>query len=80
MSEPHRIVMTMKVKPETKEKLDRLKRHNPDIPWDTILEPITRQVLLPKSQCASTKPPPIYALTVVYPDESAKASEEKGNE
>ena len=74
--EPRRVVMTMKVKPETKEKLDTLKRFNPDIPWDTILEPIIKPVRLPKAQCASVKPPPIYSLQVKYPDGSMKAPDE----
>lgn len=61
-----RIIYTMRVKAVTKEKLDRLKRFNPDISWDLILLPITNQVSLPKPQSKNTTPPPTIELEVNY--------------
>lgn len=66
MKEDKRIVYTMRVKLTTKAKLDRLKQFNADVPWDTILEPILKGILLPKSQSQSTKSPPIIPITVKY--------------
>ena len=62
-----RVVMQMRVRQETKDKLDYLKKFNPDVPWDIILEPVIKEVLLPKPQSNSTKPPPIIQLAVKYP-------------
>lgn len=55
---PERVVIQMRVRPETKAKLNRLKENNPDVHWDLLLEPITKDVLLPKTQCASVKEAP----------------------
>lgn len=61
-----RVIITMLVKPETKDKLNRLKEYNSEISWDLILEPIISQVLLPKPQSRSVNPPPIIKMDVNY--------------
>ena len=73
---PERVVIQMRVRPETKEKLDYLKRANPDVHWDLILEPLIKDVKLPKAQCASVKDPPKVTAIVNVPTKDMKAPDE----
>ena len=73
---PERVVIQMRVRPETKAKLNRLKENNPDVHWDLLLQPIIKDVLLPKSQCASVKEPPKITAIINAPDKSMDAPED----
>jgi hypothetical protein len=73
---PERVVIQMRVRPETKAKLNRLKECNPDVHWDLLLQPIIKDVLLPKAQCASVKEPPKITAIINVPDRDMKAPDE----
>jgi hypothetical protein len=59
--------LSIRVNHDTKVKLERLKKYNPEISWDVILEPIVNQIKLPKPQSHSTKLPPIIPVKVNLP-------------
>ena len=73
---PERVVIQMRVRPETKARLNRLKEINHDIHWDLLLEPCIKDILLPKSQCASVKPVPKITAIINVPDKSMDAPED----
>jgi len=64
---PERVVYQMRVRPETKEHLDYIKKCHPDIYWDKIIEPFLQLYKMPKRQCASVKEPPKITAIVVTP-------------
>ena len=61
---PERVVYQMRVRPETRNHLDYIKKCNPDLYWDKILESFLQTYKMPKPQCASVKEPPKIAATV----------------
>jgi hypothetical protein len=66
---PERRVYQMRVRDETWEHLDYIKRCHPDIYWDKLLEPFLKLYKRPKAQCASVKAPPIIEITPQEPTE-----------
>ena len=66
---PEREVIQMRVRHETKARLNRLKELNPDVHWDLLLEPCIKDILLPKAQCASVKIPPKVATVLITTDQ-----------
>jgi hypothetical protein len=46
----NRVVISMRVRPETKRKLEQLQQNNPDVHWDLLLEPLLKGIHVPRNR------------------------------